>query len=209
MKKLLILFCVVAINQVNAQIVGEIFTTRKYTSQDIWWSKSLNDSTRFSFFSYNRLRIDHQNQNNNELLNYSTFNYDLGKGLGISAGQLLTNQGFSPIIALNYFYANETWLVNLFPGIEIKNNANADIFTFIQFKPKLTDKVRLFTQFIGNITFNIRQHKFSEQSLRVGLSVNTFQFGVGLDTRQVTVKELNEKHYKSNESFGLFLRKEF
>lgn len=209
MKKLLILVCLVAIHQVNAQIVGEIFSTGKYTSQEIWFSKSLNDRSRFSFFSYNRLRIDHKNQDNNELLNYSTFNFDLGKGFGVSAGQLLTNQGFSPIIALNYFFANETWLINLFPSVEIKNNANADIFTFIQFKPKLNDTLRLFSQFIGSITFNIQQHKFSEQSLRVGLSVKTFQFGVGIDTRQVTITELNENQLKTTESFGLFLRKEF
>jgi hypothetical protein len=132
----------------------------------------------------------------------------LGKGFGISAGQLITNQSFSPIVALNYFYANETWLVNLFPSIETKRNANADFFTFIQFKPRISKKLRLFTQFIGNVTFNTQQHKFSEQALRVGLSAKTFQFGLGLDARQITIEQNGLNQRILTQSFGIFVRTE-
>jgi hypothetical protein len=197
------------VQNVQAQTVGEIFSTTQYINHEVWWNKPFADSSRWSYFSFTRFRVNYETQQKNEFLSYSTLNYDLGKGFGLSTGGFITKHGFSPVVAINYFFANDTWLINLFPSVELKQKPNAEIFAFVQFRPKLNDNWRLFSQLIANSNFNFIRHNFSEQNLRVGLDYRSFQFGLGADFRQLTVKEDITLSTRITNNFGIFIRKEF
>lgn len=192
-----------------AQFVGEIFSSRGYTSHEFWGQLAFSDSSRFSFFSYNLFRIGHSPDFQNQLFNYSAIDYALNENFGLALGGFVTQEGFSPVAAVSFTKVTDTWLVSLFPNVELRSSPNMDIFGFIQFRPKLTDKLKLFTQVIANSNFNFRSHNFSEQAARVGLDYRTFQFGFGIDTSQFTTEESGIRQTSWSQAFGLFVRKEF
>ncbi|RIW13369.1 hypothetical protein D0X99_16475 [Algoriphagus lacus] len=206
---LFLVFFAFSVSSSHAQVVGEFFATENYMNHEVWWSKPFADSSRFSFFSFNRFRINFENSANSQFLNYSTVNYTLGKNLGISGGGFLTQYGFAPLIALNYFYLSEKCLIGLFPGIQVQDSPNADLFAFIQFRPKVNDKIGVFIQLIASSNFNFKRHNVSEQSLRIGLDYRSFQFGYGLDLGQYTYSEGVNTSTEWIDAHGLFIRKEF
>lgn len=193
----------------SAQVVGELYASKNYINHEVWWSKSFSDSSRFSFFSFNRFRINYEHPENSQFLNYSTLNYSFGKNLGVSGGGFLTQYGFSPIVALNFFHFSETWMIGLFPGVEIKDQPNADIFAFVQFRPMLNDRVRVFSQIIASSNFSFKQHNISEQSVRLGLDYKSFQLGYGFDLGQFTLQEGLTLTTVWTDSHGIFVRREF
>jgi hypothetical protein len=189
----------------KAQIVTEVFGTSQYAANEIWANGLFEDGSKFSFFNYTRFRINYSNQVNNQVLSYSTINYEIGKGFGLATGGFVFNNKFVPVLAANYFYQNDTWLINIFPSVELNKNANIEMFLFVQYRQKLTDKLRLFTQLIANSNFNFKKHNFSEQSLRVGLDYKKFQFGLGSDLSVIPMP--GKADFQQN--LGLFIRKEF
>lgn len=205
---LLVLTVVVSV-QAKAQLVGELFTSKSYTAHEFWGELAFSDSSRFSFFSYNLFRISHNAGQQNSLFNYSTVNYSITENFGIAAGGFLTQEGFSPVVALNLTKVSDTWLVSFFPSVELVRKPNLDFFAFVQFRPKINDQWRVFSQIIANTNFNFRQHNFSEQALRVGLDYKTFQFGLGLDVNQFTFTENRVRQTDWSQHLGIFVRKEF
>lgn len=210
MKKLIIICILLSISKMmHAQIVGEIFSTGEFTTKEFWFAQAFTEKSQMSFFSFNRFRIDYQDSQLNEFLNYSAISYDLGKGFGISSGGFTTNQGFSPIVAINYLFMNKNWMVNFFPALEIRKSPNADIFVFIQFRPRINENLRLFSQIIAINNFRLSRHNFTDQNLRIGLETRGFQFGLGLEMRQVTNDQNPGLETDFSNNLGLFLRKEF
>ncbi|UJP64295.1 hypothetical protein [Mongoliitalea daihaiensis] len=205
----LVVICWVLSTAGKAQIVGEVFSTKRYTSHEFWGELAFSDSSRFSFFSYNLFRISHNPAYPNSLFNFSTVNYSLTENFGLAAGGFVSQDGFSPIVAFNYTKISDNWLVSIFPSIEVTRNPNLDVFAFVQFRPKINDRWSLFTQVIANSNFNFRQHNFSEQAIRLGLDYKTFQFGLGMDINQFTSESSGQRQTDWNQHPGLFIRKEF
>ena len=212
MKKSIALFVFVGAGvAAMAQNVAEIFVNDKNVSHEIWLSGSLQDSSRVSFFNYTRFRVDYESTSANEFMSYSTVNYEIMKGLGVATGGFILNSGFVPVVALNYFYQNETWLINVFPSVELAENPNKEVFLFLQYRPQLNERLRLFSQLVYNTNFTFERHNFSEQNLRLGLEYRSLQFGVGGDITQVPLEdpEASRVNTSWNFNFGVFLRKEF
>ena len=196
----------------KAQNAAEVFANEENISHEIWLSGFLQDSSKFSFFNYTRFKVDYNDSKSNQFLSYSTLNYELGKGFGIASGGYITNQGFAPVVALSYFYQDDTWQFNVFPSYVFGNNETIEIFLFAQYRSKLTNKFRLFSQLIINTNFTFDQHNFSEQNLRIGLDYRSFKFGIGADLTQVPTFENEGFHSQKtvlNHNIGLFIRKEF
>ena len=212
MKKIiaLLLFTLAGATSI-AQNVAEVFVNDKNVSHEIWLSGAFQDSSRLSIFNYTRFRVDYESTTANEFLSYSTINYEIVKGFGIATGGFILNSGFVPVIAFNYFYQNETWLVNIFPSVELVEDPNKEVFLFLQYRPRLNDRLRLFSQLVYNANFTLERHNFSEQNLRLGLEYRSLQFGIGGDVTQVPFEmpETSRVNTDWNFNFGLFLRKEF
>jgi hypothetical protein len=210
MKKYIILLLgVLGLERAQAQTVGEVFVNQANTAHEIWWNKSLREQSKWSFFNYSRFRVNYQSSRKNEFLSYSTLNYEIGKGFGIAGGGFVTNFGFSPVIAANYFYQNSTWFVNIFPSVELKKQPNLELFVFLQYRPRLNEKWRIFSQLILNSNFTFQKHNFSEQNLRLGLDYQSYQFGLGSDLSQLPHQTSENSQVLFNFNYGLFLRKEF
>ncbi|MEM9981278.1 MAG: hypothetical protein AAF734_02205, partial [Bacteroidota bacterium] len=133
--------------------------------------------------------------------------------LGIASGGYMTNDGFVPIaaISLQYFNKKGDLYLNVFPTIELTRETNYEIFGLVVYSPRLSKKLKLFTQATFSTNFNFQQHNFSFQQIRLGLDYNDFQFGIGADTQIPTFTDpiTNDLITEVNPNIGLFLRKTF
>ena len=213
MKKLI--FTLLLLNTytfVTGQNVAEVFANNQNISHEIWLGGSLIDSTKLSFFNYTRFRLDYESNESNEFLSYSTVNYELKNGFGLFGGAYVLNSEFYPVLGMSYFLQTENWLINAFPSLEFGEDPNIELFLFFQFRPKISEKLRFFSQLIVNSNFDFERHNFSEQNLRVGLDYKSFQFGIGLDAAQMEVQSSVTPNGTTTDltiNFGVFLRKEF
>lgn len=191
-----------------SQIAFELFSSRKYASQEVFWEKSFSDSSKWSIFNYARFQVDYASQANNEFFSYNTINYLLTNHLAGSIGGFISQDGFVPVLALNYFKVKENWNFSIFPSIELQAHPFYEIFFFTQFRPKLNEKWRLFSQVIGSSNFNFSQHRFSELLLRLGVQHKFLQFGLGSNARLFRVIENNVPRQLFENNLGIFLRTE-
>ena len=94
-----------------------------------------------------------------------------------------------------------TWLV-----CETLNKPDIDYFLLFRFTPKLSDKIKLFTQ-LESVnafpTFHVGVFSFT-QRLRLGIKFNAFQIGAGADFNQT-----GNTTYTSIYNIGGFVRYEF
>lgn len=107
MKKIIViaLGCFVTVQSIKAQIVTEVFGTSRYAANEIWANGFFAEGSKFSFFNYTRFRVNYSSQANNQVLSYSTINYEIGKGFGLATGGFIFNNKFVPVLAANYFFA--------------------------------------------------------------------------------------------------------
>jgi hypothetical protein len=192
----------------QAQIAFELFSTRKYASQEVFWEKSFSDSSKWSIFNYARFQIDYSTQEKNEFFSYNTVNYLITNHLSGAIGGYLTKEGFVPVIAANYFQVKENWNLSIFPSIELKANPFYEIFFFTQIRPKINDRWHLFSQLIGSANFNFSQHRFSELLVRLGVQRKYLQFGLGTNARLFRIVEDGMPKQVFENNVGVFLRTE-
>lgn len=192
-------------HQADAQVVAELSANNRYTAHEIWLERFFSTDSKFSFFNYTRFRVKYQADQGSEVLSYSTLNYEIGKGFGIATGGFVFGQDFLPVFAANYTFHNDTWLVNIFPSIELRKRPNLEQFMIVQFRPKISLESRLFSQVLATSNFNLQRHNFSEVSIRLGVDYRSFQWGLGSDL------SISPQAGTSNvqKNLGVFIRKEF
>jgi len=146
-------------------------------------SKPIDAKNKFSFFNVTVGAADYQNNPaetdmviNNALL------YNLGKNIYASVGmQWNYKVGLVPSVGLQYFKASPDYLVVIFPSYNIMPNAGFETVALAELKPKLSEKVRLYTRIQGLYVQDLEMglHAKSAFSLRAGLSFGKYTVGLG------------------------------
>ncbi|KPM47381.1 hypothetical protein AFM12_16205 [Jiulongibacter sediminis] len=92
--------------------------------------------------------------------------------------------GFRKQVGLQYSYANQKWLVVLVPVVDLADGHNLEMMDLVEFKPKINDKLKLYTRLQGLIIYDPteKHHSRSYITARLGLSVKNYQFGLGHTT---------------------------
>ncbi len=146
-------------------------------------NRPIDTKNKFSYFNVTVGSADYKNNPaetdmviNNALL------YNLGKHLYASAGlQWNYKVGFVPSLGLQFFKASPDYLVVVFPTYNLMPNAGLETVALAEIKPKLTEKLRLYTRIQGLYVQNLDAgiHAKSAFSLRAGLSSGKYTFGLG------------------------------
>jgi len=170
-------------------------------------NKHFAPESKHSFLSVTSFESTYNNDINNlDFINNSQVSYEIYKGFGVATG-LSVNRfvGLTPIAGLQYVYASKEILFLLTPTYHFSKEKNVVGLALIEYKPKLTEKINLYSRFqtLYNQNMENDQHKRSYIQLRLGLGLGTYQFGLAsnLDYYGPT------KVFKGNH--GLFLRVNF
>jgi hypothetical protein len=193
-----------SISHKSPPIPVEVFIGNKAISVQLVVSKPFNETSKWSYFNVTNLKGDYKNDlTKNEFFTQSLLNYKLVKGLYLAAGLALNQKtGFRKMAGLQYVFANKKWLFITVPTIDLKDDHNIENFSLLEFKPKLNDKINLYTRFQGLYILNSIEntHQRSYVNLRLGVSIKNYQIGLGAD------KNWYGPHKINTDNLGLFGR---
>jgi hypothetical protein len=167
-------------------------------------NKNLPESKRFSFFSVTNFESDYsQNSNSLDFINNSQISFEIYKGFGISSGGNINKvTGLSPTLGLQYVFANPKWLFVVTPNLIFSTGNTASLLSILEYKPKLTDQLKVYSRVQGLYNHNIKSslHERSYVQLRVGLEYKKYQFGLASNFDYFGPK----RSFKEN--YGIFIR---
>ncbi|MBX2897286.1 MAG: hypothetical protein KF856_08705 [Cyclobacteriaceae bacterium] len=192
---------------IAAQIMPDIMIGNKATEYSFLWVAPVDRKQKFELFNYTFFSVDYQKQQRNAHEIYQAVTYKLSNNLGIAAIGRLTFNEFIPQAAIALQHYNDYIFLAAYPYVQHswQNEITSyGLFGFLQWKPKLNEKWRLFTMLMFEPNFANGEHYYSYQQYRIGLQSPThLQFGVGGTLEQIGPSYLF--HY----NFGIFIRKEF
>ena len=207
---LAVIFILAFVMKINAQEVPQIPTpvelilgNERFGLQTLV-TKNFPDSKRFSFLSVVNFESDYsQNNNNLDFFNSSQISFDIYKGFGISSGINVTKAaGLSPALGLQYVFANPTWFFVATPSLIFSTGKSASFLSILEYKPKLTNQLKLYSRIQGLYNHNITlsTHERSYLQLRIGLGYKKYQFGLASNLDYFGPN----RFFKDN--YGVFIR---
>ncbi len=198
-----------------AQIPVEVFVGNKKTSFDLLFFKFFKNketaNSRFLFFNRNRVSIDYKQTSTTYLPTFGfteavSYNHPNLKGFAPVIVAQVNNKGVYPKAGIQYFHHMNNFTFFSWIVCETLKNPKLDLFILTRFEPKLTAKLNLFTQLeLVNAFPTVSTGNFNLfQRVRVGLKINSFQFGAGAD-----FNEFGNSTFVNTNNIGGFLRYEF
>jgi hypothetical protein len=182
----------------------ELFLGNNNVNVQLVVSKHFNEKSKWGYFNVTNFAGDYKNDlKKNEFFTQSLLNYELFKGFSLTAGFNLNQKtGFRKVAGLQYVLANKKWLFISVPTVDLSDNHNLETFNLLEFKPKLTDKVGLYTRCQGLYILYPKEnsHQRSYINLRAGLSIKNYQFGIGADSNWYGPQKAN------TDNVGIFAR---
>ena len=167
----------------------------------------LGENSRFGYFGVMTLSIPYQNNDGfNELVFSNAITYRLNNKLFVTSGlQYHFLKGIVPYSGIQFLSANPKWLFVISPSIAFLPNTSFQSVGIIEYKPKLSKKLRLYTRLQGiyNINLENNLHERSLVYLRTGLTLKKTSFGFGFNL------DFYGSNKKENQNLGIFIHRIF
>ncbi|MFV1885087.1 MAG: hypothetical protein ACMZ7B_11410 [Balneola sp.] len=171
------------------QTVFETASTDDNFLIESWWVKPLDPEYKFTLFNLNTAEYNYELEEA-ILMSYSIISYNAFKGFGPALGTRILPNKLVALGGIQYTFYREKFFVTANFTSEIKDKPDFEFFSIIQYRPKITNKLKGFFQGQFSFNFNSDIHLLSFQQLRLGadlglaqtgLAVNQFQFGSNWD----------------------------
>ncbi len=165
----------------NPPIMMEVMAGNRAFAYQMIVNKKTRSVSRLGFFGVTNFQPEWGNPKINDYMLQGNLTYGMLKGLDITAGFIWNPiDGIRPSAGVMYTYANPTWLAVVNPRVDVSRNANADILGLIEYKPGLSEKVKLYTRLQGLYTRNLSydMHIRSYVMLRAGVSIKDVTLGI-------------------------------
>jgi hypothetical protein len=210
MKKLLFLvacsFYLSSVLGQKAPLPVEVMAGNNRANLLIIINRPIDAAGKFNFFNVTVGAADYQNTPaETEMVINNSITYGLGKGFSAASGlQWHYKLGFVPTVGFQFLKASPDYLIVIFPTYNFKPGPALETVALAEYKPKLSDKIRLYTRLQGLIVHDIKNdvHARSGISLRAGLTFDKFTIGLGSNFDAYGPK----KFEKSNHGFFLQMR---
>ncbi|MGU3376963.1 hypothetical protein [Chryseobacterium sp. M5A1_1a] len=145
-------------------------------------NKKFQSIPKLGFFSVTNGNAGWEKEPNPDIMTQAHLTYSLFKGLEITAGfQYSPMYQFRPVASFIYTYASPEFLIVANPKIDLASDFASENMALIEYKPKITEKLKLYTRVQGLYGFvpESGHHNRSYVVLRAGLTYKEFSFGVG------------------------------
>jgi hypothetical protein len=187
MKNLLFLFaCICLLHPVlgqKAPLPVEVMAGNNRANLLIIINRPIDTAGKFNFFNVTVGAADYHNTpSETEIVLNNSITYALGKGFSAASGlQWHYKLGFVPTVGFQFLKASPDYLIVIFPTYNFKPTGAFETVALAEYKPKLSDKLRLYTRLQGLLVRDIEHgtHARSGTSLRAGLTFDKFTVGLG------------------------------
>lgn len=146
-------------------------------------NRPIDASGKFNFFNVTVGAADYKNTpSETEMVINNAITYGIGKGFSAAAGlQWHYKLGFVPTLGFQFLKASPDYLLVVFPTLNFQPNQAFETVAIAELKPKLSEKLRLYTRFQGLLVQDIElgSHARSGLSVRAGLTFDKYTFGLG------------------------------
>jgi hypothetical protein len=194
---------IISCSLINAQpIPVELMLGNKYGTVNVVFSKAFSQNSRLGFFHVNTVQFGYRDKQKNDFILQDLAYVETFKNLRVTGGVVYSAGGFNATAGLQYIFSSKKLLVLLSPRVNIESDPSYDMMTILQYKPDLSDKLKLYTRLQLLNLFSKEGNMKSYQWIRLGLEYKGVQFGLA-----VNIDELGPKP-SAQSSFGVFIRKE-
>lgn len=201
--------------KISAQIPVEIFGGNERATFDMMYfkytKKRSGDNSRFLFFNRNRAVVDYRMTSSEYLPSFGitgaiSYNAPSLKGMAPVAVTQIINSGVLVKAGVQYAYLKKRLTVFSWLVVETMRDPKVDLFCLGRYTPRLTEKMDLFLQAETINAFATSSTKYNSfvQRIRIGLKLNYWQFGAGIDLSQTGRTDIT-----AQSNAGVFLRHEF
>lgn len=136
----------------------------------------------FKFMNSTSLSAYYQREKGlTELVSVNSIGYQFHKNLTAYSGlQYHFIKGFMPHIAINFSYVTPGFLFSITPYYNFMPFKGIETIAIVEFKPRLSEKLRLFTRVQGFYGHNLDAGDWARGMFysRLGLSLNQYTFGL-------------------------------
>lgn len=164
---------------------------------------SLGNSNKLGYFSVITIVTPYDNTNSlNELVFSNALTYQLTDKLFATGGlQFHFLKKVAPTSGFQFFSANPKWLFVVSSSIAFAANPSLQNVGILEFKPRLTHSLKLYTRIQGIFNINIQNglHERSLLYLRNGLTLKKTSLGLGFNFDFYGSSKTLQKN------FGLFI----
>ncbi len=133
-----------------------------------------------------------------DLVMINSFLYQMHPNIAAGAGlQYHFLKGLVPSVSLNFGYADPVWLISVMPFINMRPETNSENVAIVEFKPQLTDKLKLYSHALALYNHNITlsEHDRSFYYFRLGLTMGQFTVGAAANIDYYGPQKFNENNY--------------
>lgn len=167
----------------------------------------LGEQDRFGYFGVTTLSTPYNKDNGtNEFVFSNAITYKLRNNIYVTSGlQYHFLKGIVPYSGLQFLSANPKWLLVMSTNIGLWPKTGFQSVGILEYKPVLSEKLRLYTRFQGVYNFNL-DNGFHERSLiylRTGLTFKRTSLGLGYN---LDFYGTNKTRYQN---IGLFIHRLF
>lgn len=198
-----VFFLIVATLFVQAQPAPvDVMFGNKYGSVTFVYSKNFSENSILGFFHINNVEFNYLDKNKNSFIFQDLLFVETFKNLRATAGIAYSKAGLDPTAGLQYIYASRKLFILCAPRINIESDPSYDMFSIIQYKIPLNEKINLFTKAQLLNLFDADGNIKSYQWLRLGLDMKVIQFGLAFNMDE------NGPNPTLKTNYGVFVRKE-
>lgn len=168
----------------NPPITVEPFFGNRAHAYQLIFAKKLQSVPRLGFLGISNFQAEWGKPLINDFVHQGNVTYSIGGGFDVNAGfiwQPVT--GISPSAGFMYTYASPELLIITNPRMDISKESNADILLLMEYRPQLTEKLKLYTRAQGLYGYNFSQesHTRSYLMLRAGVTIKDITVGLAND----------------------------
>lgn len=195
-------FLLIPANIKAQPIPVELMIGNKYGSVNLSFSRNFSQDSRLGFFHMNTVQFYYDDKDKNSFILQDLVFVEAVKNLRVAAGVAYSPGGFSPTAGLQYIFSGKKLMFLFAPRINIVSDPSYDFMTVLQYKPPVSERVKLFTRVQALNLFDAEGNIKSYQWIRLGVEVKGIQFGLSMNLDEYG------PHPSVDTNFGLFVRKE-
>lgn len=166
--------------------------------------KRFGGTSKFGFLSVLTYMADYKNDaHNQDFIATATVSYSLTKHFALVSGiSINSTTGFRGTAGLQYLYTTPTWLIVVMPVIDINKTYNIEPLGIVEYKPKISENVRLYTKIQGYYNHETKDnlHARSYVHARLGVTKDIFTLGVAVNEDWYGPEKIIKENY------GIFAR---
>jgi len=184
------------------QTVFETTSTNDNFLMESWWVKPFDSAYKFSLFNLNTAEYNYESEES-LLMSYSIVSYNAFKGFGPALGTRILSNKLVSLGGIQYTFYTEKFFVTANFTSEIIDNPDFELYSIVQYRPQITEKLKGFFQGQLSFNFNSDVHLLSFQQLRLGADLGLVQTGLAANLFQLG------SDWDQDFQPGLFVRFEF